>query len=152
MKEKIALDTNIVIDVFNNKKNIITLLNGYQTIYLPVTVCGELLFGAKNSAKSQENEQKCHDFINNCSLLNINELIAEEYAKTRNELKKKGKPIPENDIWIAATCIVNDIPLATLDSDFKHINDLIMIDLTNKDRLCERSEPQSYPIVGRALE
>ncbi len=24
--------------------------------------------------------------------------------------------------------------------------------LTNKDRLCERSEPQSYPIVGRALE
>ena len=24
--------------------------------------------------------------------------------------------------------------------------------LTNKDRLCERSEPQSYPIVGRARE
>ena len=23
-------------------------------------------------------------------------------------------------------------------------------DLTNKDRLCERSEPQSYPVVGQA--
>ena len=48
VKEKIALDTNIVIDIFNNKKNIITILNNYQTIYLPITVCGELLFGAKN--------------------------------------------------------------------------------------------------------
>jgi tRNA(fMet)-specific endonuclease VapC len=127
VKEKIALDTNIVIDIFNNKQNIIALLNHYQTIYLPVTVCGELLFGAKNSAKSQENEQKCHIFISSCNLLNINELIAEEYAKTRNELKKKGRPIPENDIWIAATCIVNNIPLLTFDSDFNHIDDLIII-------------------------
>ena len=60
MKEKIALDTNVVIDVFNNRQNTITLLNTFQTIYLPITVCGELMFGAKNSAKSQENEQKCH--------------------------------------------------------------------------------------------
>ena len=127
VNEKIALDTNIVIDIFNNKKNIITILNSYQTIYLPITVCGELLFGAKNSAKYQENEPKCHAFISNCNLLNINELIAEEYAKTRNELKKKGRPIPENDIWIAATCIVNNVPLLTFDSDFNHVNDLTII-------------------------
>jgi tRNA(fMet)-specific endonuclease VapC len=131
VKEKIALDTNIVIDVLNNKQNTVAFLNGYQTIYLPITVCGELLFGAKNSAKSRENEQKCHGFISNCNLLNINELIAEEYADTRKKLKDKGKPIPENDIWIAATCIVNNIPLATLDSDFKHITNLILVDLNN---------------------
>lgn len=127
VKEKIALDTNIVIDIFNNKQNVIALLNSFQRIYLPVTVCGELLFGAKNSAKSQENQQKCQQFISHCDLLNIHELIAEEYAKTRKRLKDKGKPIPENDIWIAATCIVNNIPLATLDSDFNHIDDLILI-------------------------
>lgn len=131
MKEKIALDTNVVIDIFNNKHDVITLLNNYQTIYLPVTVCGELLFGAKNSARSQENEQKCHDFISNCNLLNINELVAEVYATTRKVLKRKGKPIPENDIWIAATCIVNNIPLATFDSDFSYINELIIINPNN---------------------
>ena len=129
VKEKIALDTNIVIDVFNNKKNIIERLNDYQTIYLPVTVCGELLFGAKNSARNQENERKCIDFINSCHLLNIHELIAQEYAATRKKLKNKGKPIPENDIWIVATCIVNNIPLATYDSDFNYVDDLVLIDL-----------------------
>ena len=38
VKEKIAVDSNILIDIFNNKKNIIQALNDYQTIYLPVTV------------------------------------------------------------------------------------------------------------------
>ncbi|MGH8474499.1 MAG: type II toxin-antitoxin system VapC family toxin [Methylococcales bacterium] len=127
--EKVALDTNIVIDVLNNQADIVAMLSRYQMIYLPVTVCGELLFGAKNSAKSRDNEIKCRGFMNGCRLLNINELIAEQYANTRKALKDKGKPIPENDIWIAATCIVNDIPLATKDADFKHIDDLILFDL-----------------------
>jgi tRNA(fMet)-specific endonuclease VapC len=107
VKGKVALDTNIVIDIFNGKQEILALLNRYEAIYLPVTVFGELLFGAKNSAKHRENEQKCLNFIGSCNLLNINELVAEEYASTRKKLKDKGKPIPENDIWIAATCIVN---------------------------------------------
>jgi tRNA(fMet)-specific endonuclease VapC len=132
VKGKIALDTNIVIDLLNNKQPVVALLNGYRDIYLPVTVCGELLFGAKNSAKSLENEQKCLDFIRECSLLNINELVAEEYAKTRKVLKTKGRPIPENDIWIAATCIVNNIPLLTFDSDFQHVDDLFLIDISRQ--------------------
>ncbi|OQW75258.1 MAG: hypothetical protein BVN35_09165 [Proteobacteria bacterium ST_bin11] len=129
VKDKIALDTNIVIDLLNNKHTVAILLNNYQNIYLPVTVCGELLFGAKNSNKSLENEQKCLEFIRACSLLNVNELVAEEYANTRKVLKTKGRPIPENDIWIAATCIVNNIPLLTFDSDFQHVDDLILIEI-----------------------
>lgn len=127
VKEKVALDTNIVIDILNNKQKTIVLLSSYQIFYLPITVCGELLFGAKNSANSDKNELKCRNFVNSCNILNIHELIAEEYAKIRKELKNKGKPIPEHDIWIAATCVVNNVPLATHDSDFKHIDDLIFI-------------------------
>jgi predicted nucleic acid-binding protein len=41
VKEKIAFDTNVVIDIFNNKQNVIAALSNFQAIYLPVTVCGE---------------------------------------------------------------------------------------------------------------
>ncbi|MCX7098388.1 MAG: hypothetical protein NTV43_10860 [Methylococcales bacterium] len=61
--------------------------------------------------------------------MNINELVAEAYATTRKALKNKVKPTPENNIWIAATCIVNNIPLATFDSDFNPIDELIIINL-----------------------
>ncbi len=130
MNESVALDTNIVIDLLNSRSGVVALLNQYRTIYLPATVCGELLFGAKNSAKSLENEAKCLSFIKSCRVLNVNELVAEQYANTRKRLKTKGRPIPENDIWIAATCIVHNIALATFDSDFQHVEDLNLLDLT----------------------
>ena len=88
-----------------------------------------MLFGAKNSAKSQINENKYKTFISYCRLLNINELVAEQYAITRKSLKDQGHPIPENDIWIAATCLVNNLLLATHDTDFNYVEGLLIIKL-----------------------
>ena len=45
----VALDTNIAIAVLNGQKAVIEKLTAFEMIYLPVTVSGELLFGAKNS-------------------------------------------------------------------------------------------------------
>ena len=101
----IALDTNIAIAVLNGQKTIIDQLQAFNMIYLPVTVAGELLFGAKNSQKRSNNLEKFRAFINSFEILDINYLIAEEYSDIRLKLKQKGKPIPENDIWIAAICV-----------------------------------------------
>ncbi|MDJ0658264.1 MAG: PIN domain-containing protein [Crocosphaera sp.] len=46
------------------------------------------------------------------------------YSKTRLALKRKGCPIPENDIWIAALCLRNNWTLVTDDKDFDYIEDL----------------------------
>jgi predicted nucleic acid-binding protein len=43
--KQVGLDTNIIIDVLNNKKNIIESLKAYQEVYLPIMVCKGLLFG-----------------------------------------------------------------------------------------------------------
>jgi tRNA(fMet)-specific endonuclease VapC len=56
--------------------------------------------------------------------MEIKEATATSYAKTRLSLKKKGKPIPENDLWIASICIESNIPLISNDSHFEHIDSL----------------------------
>lgn len=122
--KRIVLDTNIVVDLLNGDKELIMRIRQYEMVFLPITVSGELLFGAKNSQKKEENLLKFRQFINSCEELNINNLVAETYSDIRLELKQKGKPIPENDIWIAAICIVNDLPLLTRDGHFKFINEL----------------------------
>ena len=127
MVSRIALDTNAAIAILNNQTGIYDLLDKYDNICLPVTVCGELIFGAKNSRLSAKNEKRYHQFINTCELLNIDFLVAEIYASLRLNLKKKGKPIPENDIWIAATCLANDIPLCTFDKHFQAIKELVVL-------------------------
>jgi len=125
--DKIALDTNIAIDLLNGKPEIIAAINQFDLVCLPVTVCGELLFGAKNSGKSKANELKYKNFIGACLILETNSLVAEKYADIRFALKQRGKPIPENDIWIAAICAVNNIPLFTRDTHFGNVTELQLL-------------------------
>lgn len=120
----LALDTNIAIDILNGKKEIAEICFKYFPIYLPIVVCGELLFGAINSAKSQKNFSNYQEFIDNCQILNTTSNISLEYAKIRKTLKDSGHPIPENDIWIAAICRSFDISLATRDKHFSFVPEL----------------------------
>jgi len=119
--KQLILDTNICIELLNGNEHTIKKLSKYSVICVPIIVCGELLFGAKNSKRSKSNEKKFKTFIDSCVVLNTNSLVAKEYATIRKYLKDNGTPIPENDIWIAAICKVNDIPLATKDKHFKNI-------------------------------
>jgi len=119
--KQLILDTNICIELLNGNEQTIKKLSKYSVICVPIIVCGELLFGAKNSKRSKANEKKFKIFIDSCVVLNTNSLVAKEYASIRKYLKDNGTPIPENDIWIAAICKVNDIPLATKDKHFKNI-------------------------------
>jgi len=125
--KKLVLDTNIVIDFFKNEEQVISMLKNYNTYYLPVTVCGELLFGAINSEKKQQNLKQTRQFFKTCKILNNTMDVANAYSEIRFELRKKGKPIPENDIWIAAACLISDLPLYTKDGHFGYINKLKLV-------------------------
>lgn len=96
-------------------------------LFLPITVIGELLYGAKNSNRKEQNLPLFRQFISKCEELGINNVVAEEYATIRLALKKLGKPIPEKDIWIAAICRVNELPLMTRDKHFSNIDGLKVV-------------------------
>lgn len=123
----IALDTNAAIALLNGISSIQDTLRNYDIVFLPATVVGELLFGAKNSQRKAANLKKFRVFIDTCEVLGVNELIADTYSDIRLELKQKGKPLPENDIWIAATCLVHNVPLMSFDKHFLEIPQLSLI-------------------------
>jgi tRNA(fMet)-specific endonuclease VapC len=119
-----AIDSNIAIYLLNGKEDVFKKLEDYQTLYIPITVVGELLYGALNSAKPDINIQKYKLFFASCITLDINNIVAEHYSYIRKELKNIGKPIPENDIWIAATCLAYEVSFITSDKHFSYIKDL----------------------------
>ena len=123
----VVLDTNIAVGLLNNNSVIKDKTSIYNLFYLPFIVCGELLYGAANSSKSKANMLRFKEFISSCLLLHSNDLIVEQYVVIRKQLKEKGRPIPENDLWIAATCIVNELALLTLDKHFKFVKGLELI-------------------------
>ena len=86
-----------------------------------------MLFWRKNSKLSIKNTKRYIEFIQTCELLDTSLIVAQNYASLRTQLKQKGKPIPENDIWIAAICVTNNIPLFALDKHFTYYIDELKI-------------------------
>lgn len=122
--EKVALDTNVVIEIMRGNSKVIQQIEDFQLFCVPVTVCGELLFGVLNSPKSDTEIQKYHRFMATTEVLEVNIGVVENYAKIRYSLKQKGRPIPENDIWIAAIAMSNDMLLLSNDEHFLEIDGL----------------------------
>jgi tRNA(fMet)-specific endonuclease VapC len=124
MPGKIALDTDVAIKFLNGDKTIDNFLLKYSEICIPVIVVGELIFGALNSKHAEQNLARHKKLIQRSEILEIKEATANIYARTRLSLKKKGKPIPENDLWIISACIEYNIPLLSSDRHFKDIDHL----------------------------
>ena len=124
MAGKYVLDTNIVIGIFASDSSILLELKSNPKIFLPNIVLGELYYGAMLSAHSKANVRRIQDFAEKCSVLNCDEETALLYGKVKSSLKIIGKPIPENDIWIAALSLRHKLKLITRDRHFDFIDGL----------------------------
>ncbi len=76
------------------------------------------------STQSKQNIHRIEEFAKQCSVLNCDESTSLLYGKVKSSLKIIGKPIPENDIWIAALVIQHKLKLATRDRHFDFIEGL----------------------------
>ena len=83
-----------------------------------------MYFVACKSVKTQENTARIDEFALNNTILSCNTETAKSYGKIKNQLKEKGQPIPENDIWIAAIAQQYVLTLVTDDVHFDAITDL----------------------------
>ena len=100
----VALDTNVAIAVLAGQAGNL-LSQPIEQFLLPVPVIGELRYGALNSRRAVENLAEVEMLVARCQVLDITSATAAVYARLRLGLKEKGKPIPENDLWVAALCV-----------------------------------------------
>lgn len=117
-------DTSAVIDLFKGNPVVASKLETITTVKIPSIVLGELYFGVYRSSNPQKHINQVKQFVENCEVLAIDVNTAEVYATIKTKLKIKGKPIPENDIWIAATAIQFDLLLVAFDKHFLEIEGL----------------------------
>jgi tRNA(fMet)-specific endonuclease VapC len=73
-------------------------------------------------------ESWLREWITAVSVLDIDEQTTQSYAAIGLKLKKKGKPIPSNDLWITAPCRQYSLPLLSRDRRFDFVSGLHGID------------------------
>jgi tRNA(fMet)-specific endonuclease VapC len=120
----VILDTNALSAFADASSPVIAALQSADDASVPVIVLGEFRYGITHSRQHREYEAWLERYLPTFRLLDITEETAVEYAIIRSELRRIGKPIPANDVWIAALCRQHDLPLLTRDAHFDHIKRL----------------------------
>jgi len=119
---RFCIDTNAVIDFLEGEEILVRMIRkGHEELLLSSIVVGELLFGARNSTRAEENLERYRRFIHHCEVRPIDGETSEVYADIRKKLRSDGFKIPDNDIWIAATAVQHDAVVLTKDQHFSHI-------------------------------
>ena len=124
---RVLLDTSIIVDHFRGDVSIGDSLQRSKTRFVPTVVLGELQYGALRSQRFEHHQEQLMAFLRAVTILPIDEKTAFQYARLRCELAKAGKPIPENDIWIASVALQHEIPLVTRDQHFQHVPSLELL-------------------------
>jgi tRNA(fMet)-specific endonuclease VapC len=124
MNGKFLLDTNIIIALFTGDASVQKNLAEAGKVFIPTVVLGELYYGARKSGQVKKNLARIEEFAVSSAVVTCNAGTAREYGLIKDRLRKKGRPIPENDIWIAAIARQNGFVLVTRDSHFFEIEHL----------------------------
>ncbi len=120
------LDTCIVIAFLNGNQTIAEKLKLHlPDVAISSVVLGELLYGARASARSAENLRNLKKFIQLVDISDYNQKSAESYSRIRLSLRQKGRPSGEADMMIAAISLANNAILVTDNTKhFEHVENL----------------------------
>jgi predicted nucleic acid-binding protein len=116
------LDTNALSAVLDGDPDIRAIAASSGPFYVPAIVIGEYRFGLLSSKRRQRLESYFRQLVNKCTILKVDQYIAESYAQIRYELKQKGHPLPDNDIWISALVRHHNLSLVSRDADFDAVD------------------------------
>jgi predicted nucleic acid-binding protein len=126
--KRILIDTNVYAAFKRNNPIAVHALRTAEYVGVNVVVLGELYSGFKGGNREGINKKELEQFLDSprVVIVQIDEETAEFYAKLYYDLKKKGKPIPSNDMWVAASAMRHGLSLFSYDEHFKNIEGLLL--------------------------
>lgn len=122
------LDTNALSGLADGEGRLETILRDAIEVAIPVIVLGEFVYGIRQSRNHKVYERWLAEMMAGCRVLAVEETTAERYAEVRDELKRSGRPIPGNDLWIAALVRQHGLPLLSRDRHFDSVPGIKRVD------------------------
>jgi tRNA(fMet)-specific endonuclease VapC len=123
----LLLDTNAYVALMKGHEGVASMVRRAERIFLSSIVAGELIFGFRNGSRYEKNISELDRFLENpfVEFLPVSYTTADRFGRIAASLRKKGTPMPSNDIWIAAHAIESGAELLSFDIHFAHIDGLV---------------------------
>lgn len=122
----ILLDTNAYTAFMLGETAVVEVVAHAERIGLNSIVLGELLGGFAAGSREAKNRAELARFLDSprVEVIPVTAQTADSYALVYSGLRRKGQPIPTNDLWIAASALEHGAALLTRDAHFAQIDGL----------------------------
>jgi len=126
---KILLDTNAYSAIGRGHPAATEILRGAEGVILSTVMLGEVLAGFRAGSRWQENLANLNRFLAEprVQVAPVSRTTADRYSRIWAALRRKGKPIPTNDVWIAAHAMETGADLISFDPHFEHVEGLAWV-------------------------
>ena len=123
---RITLDTNRYSDLQRGDRDVVEVLDAADEVVLTFVVIAELRAGFVLGRRGVENERTLEQFLSQTgvSVAFPDDQTTQHYATIHRQLRQRGTPIPDNDLWIAALAVQHQLTLYTRDSHFDYVPQL----------------------------
>lgn len=123
---RVLLDSNAYSHLKRGVRPVAGIVRRAEQVLLSTIVIGELLYGFRRGPRHDRNVQELQAFLDNpyVSVVPVSFVTADRYARIAASLRAKGRPIPSNDIWIAAHAMETGADLVSSDRHFEHVDGL----------------------------
>jgi predicted nucleic acid-binding protein len=118
---RFCLDTSAYSHFKRGHAPVVEQLDRAEWVGIPAVVVGELWTGFLQGDQIERNEAELQEFVANpyVEVVQIDERVARVYGEIVVDLRKAGRPLPTNDIWIAAASATAGATVLTYDEHFK---------------------------------
>ena len=112
------LDTNALSAFVDGEAGVGDALRREARAAIPVIVLGEFRYGIAESRHRAAYEAWLATQLPHFEILAVTDETAIAYAGLRVALRRRGRPIPANDAWIAALALQHRLPVLSRDEHF----------------------------------
>jgi len=123
----LILDTNALSDWAKSDEALLAVLPAQHLLLLPVVVIGEFRYGLLQSREQEVLSAWLERTVRAVRVAAITLVTADVYAAVRIKLRRKGRPIPPNDAWIAALAVQHQLPVLSRDAHFDSVDELTRV-------------------------
>lgn len=122
------VDTNAVSAIAAKDQSILAAIAGVHSLHLPFIAYAEFRYGLLGSIRPKAGSRLLAALLANIPLLLPDLDTLEGYAQIKDNLKRGGRKIPENDIWIAALARQHNMPILSRDRHFDFVEGIQRLD------------------------
>lgn len=130
---RVLLDSNAYTYFMRGREDVAKVVSRAEEVLVSAIVVGELLVGFRGGSNFDQNVASLRAFLDHphVSFVDVGPVTADRYGRIAASLRAKGRPIPTNDIWIAAHAMETGADLVSADGHFAHVDGIAWLPMAS---------------------